>query len=223
MLEALPCAVVAPVSRARHAPTVRRVGHSSPLLDSVVPFLTLFLLAIGVSADAFAVALGRGLSLRSGVVRNGLILALAFGVAQAVMPLLGWLLGTAFAEVIAPFDHWIAFALLFLVGAKMLWEALTPDGDDAPDSEDRSTVREILVLALATSIDALVVGVSLTFWDVSIWVAIAVIGLVTVVFSLAAVLLGHRIGTRFRRPAEIVGGIVLIGIGVSILVKHLTA
>lgn len=139
MLEALPCAVVAPVSRARHAPTVRRVGHSSPLLDSVVPFLTLFLLAIGVSADAFAVALGRGLSLRSGVVRNGLILALAFGVAQAVMPLLGWLLGTAFAEVIAPFD------------------------------------------------------------------------------------LGHRIGTRFRRPAEIVGGIVLIGIGVSILVKHLTA
>jgi len=188
-----------------------------------VPLFTLFLLAVGVSADAFAVALGRGLSLRSAVVRNGLVLALAFGLSQALMPLLGWMLGSAFAEFIAPFDHWIAFALLALVGLKMLWEARPSAPAEVGEAEDRFRVREVVVLSIATSIDALVVGVSLTFWDVSIWLAIAVIGLVTFVCSFAAVLLGHRIGTRFQKPAEIVGGLVLIGIGVSILVEHMTA
>lgn len=182
---------------------------------------TLLLLALGVSADAFAVALGKGLAVRRNVVRNAVILAAAFGFAQALMPLLGWMLGAAFAETIAPFDHWIAFGLLALVGGKMLWEAITPDDPDAPDSEDGFTVREVVVLAIATSIDALAVGVSLAFFDISIWVAIAVIGVVTFALSFLAVLIGHRVGTRFRKPAEILGGVVLIGIGIGILIEHL--
>lgn len=187
-----------------------------------MPLWTLLLLSLGVAADAFAVALGKGLSLRKNVLRGALILAGAFGVAQAIMPLLGWLLGSAFADVIAPFDHWIAFGLLLLVGGKMLWEAIFEKDDDAKDTEDGLGVREVVVLSIATSIDALAVGVSLTFFDVSIWLAIAMIGVVTFVLSFFAVLLGHRVGTRFRRPAEILGGLVLIAIGTNILIEHLS-
>lgn len=187
-----------------------------------MPLWTLLLLSVGVAADAFAVALGKGLSLRRNVVRGALILAGSFGFAQAVMPLLGWLLGSAFADVIAPFDHWIAFGLLLLVGGKMLWEAIFEQDDDEKDSEDGFGVREVIVLSIATSIDALAVGVSLTFFDVSIWLAILMIGVVTFVLSFLAVLLGHRVGTRFRRPAEILGGLVLIVIGTNILIEHLS-
>lgn len=189
---------------------------------NLMPLWTLLLLAVGVAADAFAVALGKGLAVRRAVVRNALILGLAFGLAQALMPLLGWLLGSAFAEIIAPFDHWIAFGLLALVGGKMLWEAFG-DGDEDQNLDGALGIREIIVLSIATSIDALAVGVSLTTFDVDIWQAIAVIGLVTFVLSFAAVLIGHRVGTRFRRPAEIIGGVVLIGIGASIVIDHLGA
>lgn len=188
-----------------------------------MPFWTLLLLAVGVSADAFAVALGKGLALRVSVLKGALVLSIAFGVSQALMPLLGWLLGSAFADTIAPFDHWIAFGLLAIVGGKMLWEAIAAGDEDAPDSEDGFSVREVVLLSIATSIDALAAGVSLTVFDISIWWAIAVIGLVTFVLSFVAVLIGHRVGTRFRRPAEIVGGLVLIGIGVGILIEHLSA
>lgn len=182
----------------------------------------LFILAVGVSADAFAVALGKGLQLRSHVVRGALLIAGAFGLAQAVMPLIGWLLGSTFAEAIAPFDHWIAFALLGAIGAKMLWEAFRPGGDDADAASGIST-REIVLLALATSIDALAVGLSFAFLDVPLWIAVVSIGLVTFVLSFVAVLIGHRIGTRWRKPAEIIGGIVLIAIGTQILIEHLVA
>lgn len=182
-----------------------------------------------MSADAFAVALGKGLQLRSHVLRTALVFGLAFGVAQAVMPLLGWLLGSTFAEAIAPFDHWISFGLLALVGGKMIWEALTPDPPaDAEhpghvhDTEAYSA-REVVLLAIATSIDALAVGVSFAFLDIDVRVAITAIGLVTFVLSFVAVLIGYRIGTRFRRPAEILGGLVLIGIGTQTLIEHLTA
>ncbi len=187
-----------------------------------MPLWTLLLLALGVSADAFAVALGKGLAVRRNVLRNALVLAAAFGLFQALMPLLGWMLGAAFADVIAPFDHWIAFVLLAAVGGKMLWEALHKEEDDEA-SEDGFTVREVLILSVATSIDALAVGVSLSFFDISIWFAIAVIGVVTFLCSVVAVLIGHRVGTRYRRPAEIIGGLVLIGIGASILIEHLSA
>ena len=182
----------------------------------------LFILAVGVSADAFAVALGKGLQLRAHVVRGALLIAGAFGVAQAVMPLIGWLLGSTFAEAIAPFDHWIAFVLLAAIGAKMLWEAFRPNDDDA-DAASGLSAREIILLALATSIDALAVGLSFAFLDVPLWIAVVSIGLVTFALSFVAVLIGHRIGTRWRKPAEIIGGIVLIGIGTQILIEHLVA
>lgn len=183
---------------------------------------TLAVLAFGVSADAFAVALGKGLQVRTHVVRTALIIAGAFGLAQAIMPLIGWLLGSTFAEAIAPWDHWIAFVLLALIGGKMLWEALQPD-DEEDDTPPRVPMRDILILSLATSIDALAVGVSLAFLQVNIWFAITAIGIVTFVLSFGAVLIGHKIGTRWRRPAEIIGGLVLIGIGTQILIEHLTA
>lgn len=182
-----------------------------------------------MSADAFAVALGKGLQLRAHVVRTALVFATAFGLAQAIMPLLGWLLGSTFAEAIAPFDHWISFGLLTLVGGKMLWEALTPGPpEDAEHPEhvhdtEAFSAREVALLTVATSIDALAVGVSFAFLDVNVWVAVTTIGLVTFALSFVAVFVGYRLGTRFRRPAEILGGVVLIGIGVQILIEHLTA
>jgi len=181
-----------------------------------------------VSADAFAVALGKGLQLRGHVLRAALVFGTAFGLAQALMPLLGYVLGSTFAAAIAPFDHWVSFGLLALVGGKMLWEALWPESPEETAAEhvhdtEAFTAREVILLTIATSIDALAVGVSFAFLEVNIAVTVVVIGLVTFALSFAAVFLGYRIGTRWRRPAEILGGLVLIGIGVQILVEHLTA
>lgn len=186
-----------------------------------MPLWTLLALAGGVSADAFAVALGKGLQVRRAVWRSAFVIAAAFGLAQAVMPLIGYLLGSAFAEAIAPFDHWIAFGLLGAVGIKMLWEALTPDKPEDAASDRGLSMREIVLLAVATSIDALAVGLSFAFLQVDVWVAVAVIGLVTFALSFVAVLIGHRVGTRFRRPAEVIGGLVLLAIGTQILIEHL--
>lgn len=180
--------------------------------------LNLIVVAVGVSADAFAVSLTQGVRVRQRLHRQALVLALAFGLAQAVMPFVGWLLGSQLHAFIAPVDHWVAFGLLLLIGGKMLWEAFRPGGDE----EERGMLRwrELLGLALATSVDALAVGLSFAFLGVDIVPAIILIGLVTAVLTYAGVLLGHRVGTRFQTPAEIVGGLVLIGIGVKILLEH---
>jgi putative Mn2+ efflux pump MntP len=183
-------------------------------------FWALLLIAIGVSADAFAVALTKGLHMRRFNLRHALVIALVFGVFQAVMPLVGWLLGSQFAAYIRDFDHWIAFGLLLLVGAKMLWEAFSSHEDTAKDF-DRIDPRELLVLALATSIDALAVGVTLAFVPVSITGAIGLIGATTFVLAFLGVVVGRRVGARFGKPAEIAGGIVLILIGTRILLEHL--
>jgi len=180
---------------------------------------TLLLIAIGVSADAFAVALGKGLGMRRLNYRHAVIIALTFGVFQAVMPLIGWLVGTQLEQYITAIDHWIAFGLLSLVGAKMLWEAF---GKDEP-ADDSLRVRELLVLAIATSIDALAVGISFAFLAVDIVPAVLLIGAITTVLTFAGVLLGHRAGVRFKKPAEIAGGVVLILIGTNILFEHLLA
>jgi len=182
-------------------------------------FVTLLLIAIGVSADAFAVALGKGLGMRRLNYRHAVLIALAFGVFQAVMPLVGWLVGTQFQSLITSIDHWIAFGLLALVGGKMLYEAFSKGGDEKED--DGLRVRELLLLSFATSIDALAVGISFAFLEVDILPAVALIGATTAVLSFAAVLIGHRAGTRFKRPAEIAGGLILIGIGTKILFDHL--
>lgn len=186
-----------------------------------MPLWSLALIAVGVSADAFAVSLGKGLHMRRLNLRAAVIIAVTFGLFQAVMPLLGWLLGTQVAQLIYQVDHWIAFGLLAIVGGKMLWEAFH-DSDDEKDT-DTVRVRELVVLAIATSIDALAVGISFAFLDVDIVPAVILIGLTTAVLSFIGVLIGHRAGIRFKKPAEIVGGLVLIGIGVKILFDHLLA
>ena len=178
----------------------------------------LFFIAIGVSADAFAVAVGKGLAMRRLNLRAALSIAVAFGLAQALMPVAGWLLGSQMSQYITAFDHWIAFGLLGLVGGKMLFEAAATD--DKSDARPL-TWHELAVLAVATSIDALAVGISFAFLDVDILAAAALIGVTTLLISLAGVTVGHRAGARFRGPAEIVGGLVLIGIGLQILLEHL--
>jgi len=183
-------------------------------------FWALFLIAVGVSADAFAVALGKGMHMRRFNLKNAIIIAATFGLFQAAMPLIGWLLGTQFAPYIGAFDHWIAFVLLGLVGAKMLWEAFTSHEDTAKDY-DRINVRELLVLAFATSIDALAVGVTLAFIPVSITGAVLLIGVTTLALSFVGVYVGRRVGARFGKPAEIAGGVILILIGTKILIDHL--
>lgn len=183
-------------------------------------FYSLAVLALGVSADAFAVALGKGLQVKRYIPLVALILAAAFGLAQAMMPLLGWFLGTSFARLISPVDHWIAFGLLAGIGLKLIWEAVHPDQDT--EGEFRLRIKEIIILAVATSIDALAVGVSLAVLDVSILLAITTIGVITFASAYAAVFIGHHVGSRFRTPAEIMGGLILIGIGASVLVEHLS-
>ncbi|GAA2247744.1 manganese efflux pump MntP family protein [Herbiconiux moechotypicola] len=180
---------------------------------------SVFVLALGVSADAFAVALGKGLQMRRFDWRRALVVAVTFGAFQAVMPLIGWLLGTQLYAFIEPVDHWIAFGLLVLIGGKMLWDAFSRQEEKEIDA--RLDVRELLVLAVATSIDALAVGVSLAFVEVSIVFAIATIGLTTLVLTFVGMLVGHRAGLRFRGPAEVVGGLILLGIGTKILLDHL--
>jgi len=183
-------------------------------------FLPLLLIALGVSADAFAVALTKGLHMRRFNLAHAVIIALTFGLFQAVMPLVGWLLGTQFARYITEFDHWVAFVLLLLVGGKMLWEAFSAHEDTERDY-DRLDVRRLLVLALATSIDALAVGITFAFIEVSILWAVVLIGVTTAVLAFVGVVVGRRVGARFGRPAEIAGGVVLILIGTRILLDHL--
>ena len=181
-------------------------------------FFPLRQIAVGLSADAFAVALGKGLHLRRFNLVNATIIAVAFGLFQALMPLIGYYVGSAFASSIESFDHWIAFALLLLVGGKMLWEAFSEGDEDDEVDVDTINYRELLVLAVATSLDALAVGISFAFLpDLSIGWTVLLIGITTFVISFAGVLIGHKVGRRFGKPAEIAGGVILILIGVKIL------
>lgn len=183
----------------------------------------IFLIGIGLSMDAFAVAICQGLSMKRLNIRHGLIIALFFGGFQALMPLLGWALGSQFAGYIQQFDHWIAFVLLVIIGVNMLREAFD-DGDEAEeecDVEGRLDLKRLLMMAVATSIDALAVGVTFAFLTVSILPAISVIGCTTFCISLTGVVVGNYFGARFKKQAEISGGVILILLGVKILLEHL--
>jgi putative Mn2+ efflux pump MntP len=188
--------------------------------------IVLLLTAAGLAADAFAVSVSKGLQMRHFRWGPSVAIALTFGAFQAVMPVIGWALGSAFADAIVTFDHWIAFGLLLAIGAKMLWEARASGAQQnavaALGSVRVVRARELLTLGIATSVDALAVGVSLAFLDVSISQAALVIGVITAVLSLVGVRLGHHAGRHLGAWAELLGGLVLIGIGVKILVEHLT-
>ena len=169
--------------------------------------------------DAFTVSVGKGLSLHHPRPRHALLAGLWFGGFQALMPLIGYFAGHSFAETARGVDHWIAMTLLVLIGVNMIRAAIK--GDDEAQNSDLG-VRTMFILAIATSIDALAVGLSLAFIDVNIWHAVAVIGIVTLLLSAAGIYLGHGIGTRLGNKASIVGGLVLIIIGIKIVIEHLT-
>ena len=181
-------------------------------------------IGVALSMDAFAVSIAKGLATGRPTLRQAAWVGLWFGGFQALMPLLGWLLGSAFASLIAAVDHWIAFALLALIGGNMIREVLTEDKDDAAEAQDASFAPKTMVfLAIATSIDALATGINFALLDVNIGVAIAIIGCITFALSAVGLLFGGILGERFRKGAQIAGGAVLIAIGIKILVEHLIA
>ncbi|MFQ7392736.1 MAG: manganese efflux pump MntP family protein [Collinsella aerofaciens] len=180
----------------------------------------LVLLAVGLSMDAFAVSICKGLGMKKISLKVAVVLGLFFGGFQAGMPVIGWALGSQFMGIIGPIDHWIAFILLVFIGGKMLWEAFTEDEGDGKDAE-KIDLGEYLILAIATSIDALAVGISFAALSVDIVPAVSLIGVTTFIFSVAGVAIGHTFGARYEKPATIVGGVVLILIGLKILLEHL--
>ena len=179
----------------------------------------LFVIALGLSMDAFAVSICKGLSVRRCTIRHMLICGLYFGLFQGAMPLIGYLLGHSFESAIASIDHWIAFALLALIGGNMVREAL---GDDDEEKTDASFgFKTMLLLSVATSIDALAVGVSFAFLGVNIIAAIATIGTTTFILSIVGIKVGNVFGAKYKDKAELVGGIILILMGLKILLEHL--
>ena len=180
----------------------------------------LFLIAIGLSMDAFAVSIGKGLSVASVKPRHVMSVGCWFGGFQALMPLLGYLLGTSFAAIVESVDHWIAFVLLGIIGFNMIRESCSNRCcDDA--SGPNFSVRTMSFMAVATSIDALAVGVSFSFFDVDIITAVVIIGVVTFIMSAIGLKIGNLFGCRYKSRAEFAGGMILILLGVKILLEHL--
>lgn len=184
--------------------------------------IELLLLAVSLSMDAFAVSVCQGLSMETINRKKTLAIGLYFGSFQALMPLLGWALGTRFEHYITNVDHWIAFILLTIIGLNMVIGSLKPD-DDTVDTTSGETIdhRELLILAIATSIDALTVGIMFAFLKVSITSSVLTIGVCTLVLSIVGVCIGNRFGAKYQAKAERIGGVVLILIGLKVLLEHL--
>ena len=180
--------------------------------------IELFLIAVGLSMDAFAVSVCKGLAMPKCTFKKAAIVGLWFGGFQALMPAIGYILGAQFQEAIASIDHWIAFVLLALIGGNMIHEALDNDEEEADASLD---VKTMFFLAVATSIDALAIGITFAFLKVNIIPAVCFIGSVTFIISFAGVKIGNVFGARYKNKAEIVGGVILILLGLKILLEHL--
>lgn len=184
-------------------------------------FVELLLLAVGLSMDAFAVSICKGLGMTKSSVKGGLICGAWFGGFQMLMPLIGYFLGTLFASAIQAFDHWVAFGLLVLIGANMIKEALSHEEENTGGQGDFS-VKTMFIMAVATSIDALAVGISLSMaGSVNIFLAVALIGAVTFLLSAVGVKAGSVFGSRYEKKAQLTGGVILILLGVRILLEHL--
>ena len=191
-------------------------------------FITLFLTGVSLSMDAFAVSICRGLQMRARVnIKHLLIIAAFFGGFQALMPAIGYLLGSQFKDYIVSIDHWIAFGLLAVIGGKMIWDVIAESREgeeDCPccgDAQESLDVRQIALMAVATSIDALAVGITFAFLEVNLLLAVAVIGITTFALCALGVVVGHKFGARFKNKATLAGGIALILIGTKILLEHL--
>ena len=183
----------------------------------------LLLLALGVSMDAFAVSVCKGLAMQKATLREGMICGVWFGGFQALMPTIGFFLGTLFAEAIEAVDHWVAFILLAIIGINMLKEAFENGDCCSCENHDADlSVKTMFLMAIATSIDALAVGISLAMaGDVNIWMAALLIGLFTCGMSAVGVKIGNIFGCRFQKKAQLAGGVILILIGLRILLEHL--
>jgi len=184
-----------------------------------MPVATILLIAVGLSMDAFAVAISFGLGMRVLHIRYAFRVALFFGIFQALMPILGYLAGLSIRSFLVNFDHWIAFALLSFIGAKMIYESFALEEDKK--IMDPQDLLLLFTLALATSIDAMAVGLSLSFLKIDILRPAVIIGMTTLAISFAGVFIGQRLGHLFEKKIEIAGGLILIGIGLKILYEHL--
>ena len=184
-------------------------------------FYELFILAVGLSMDAFAVSICKGLTIKKATLDKILTCGAWFGSFQALMPFIGFLVGGLFSEVIQSFDHWVAFVLLALIGANMLKEAFSKEENLNNNNADFS-IKTMFTMAVATSIDALAVGVSLAMaGNVDIWLAMLLIGVITFILSGFGVKIGSVFGNKFEKKAQVMGGIILILIGIKILLEHL--
>ena len=179
--------------------------------------IELLLISVGLAMDAFAVSVGKGMTLKRVRLSHALNAGGWFGGFQALMPVIGYFVGRSFAEYVVSVDHWIAFGLLTLIGLNMIRETIW--GDDE-DQDGDFCFRTMLLMAIATSIDALAVGISMAFLNVDIWISVGVIGIVTLLISGAGVYLGAAFGSRLGSKAGIIGGIILIAIGIKIVVEH---
>ena len=175
-------------------------------------------IGIGLAMDAFAVSICKGLSMKKIDWKKAIIIALYFGIFQALMPVLGYFLGSAFSSFVQSVDHWIAFILLAIIGGNMIKDSTD---DEVEKRNDKVDVKTMLLLAIATSIDALAVGVTFAFFEVNLLLSISIIGIITFVLSFLGVIIGNKFGDKFQNRAELAGGIVLIIIGLKILLEHL--
>lgn len=184
-------------------------------------FIEMLLLAVGMSMDAFAVSVCKGLSMKKASLKAGLTCGAWFGGFQAVMPLAGFFLATTFASAIRSFDHWVAFGLLGIIGANMLKEAFSGCEECGNEDADLS-VKTMFLMAVATSIDAMAAGIAIAMEEsANIYIAVALIGGVTFIMSAIGVKIGNVFGSRFQKKAQIAGGVILIGLGIKILLEHL--
>lgn len=180
--------------------------------------IELLLLSIGLAMDAFAVSICKGISMKKMDWKKACIIGLWFGGFQALMPTIGYFLGNTFESLVTSIDHWIAFALLGFIGGKMIKEALS---NKKEESDDDVSFKTMLILAIATSIDALAVGITFAFLEVNIVLAIVLIGIVSFVLSVIGTKIGNRFGSKYERKAELIGGIILVLLGTKILLEHL--
>lgn len=181
-------------------------------------FFEIVLIGLGLAMDAFAVSICKGLSMKKMNWKNAIIIALYFGIFQALMPIIGYFLGTTFSNLVENVDHWIAFILLAIVGGNMIKDSFD---DECEKRNEKVDFKTMIVLAIATSIDALAVGVTFAFFKTNIILSVFIIGIITFILSLVGVKIGNRFGDKFQNKAELTGGIILIIIGTKILLEHL--
>jgi putative Mn2+ efflux pump MntP len=185
-------------------------------------FIELLLMGIGLAMDAFAVSICKGLAMRKVNKKQAVVIGLFFGGFQALMPFIGWVLGSQFENYITSIDHWIAFILLGFIGGKMMIEALKPEEEETIEKMDQPLdLKEMFILAIATSIDALAVGITFAFLDYPIVEAITIIGVVTFIISIGGVYVGNFFGNKYKNKAEFAGGLILVLLGLRILLAHL--